>query len=71
MPYATLAVHQLATMTKPETHQAPERPFAIDQAHAVMQFHVAYRAEKCPRKAAALHALIAAGRIVPSTDNPR
>jgi hypothetical protein len=71
MHYATLAVHQLATMTKPGVHRARERPFASEQAHAVMQFHAACGAEECPRKAAALQALIAAGRVVPSTDKPR
>ncbi len=71
MPHNTLAIHQLATMTQPETHQAPEQPFNIEQAHSVMQFHVTCRAKKCPRKAAAIQALAEAGRVVPSTSQPR
>jgi len=71
MPYTTLAIHQLATMTKAETHRAPASPFTVDRAHGVMQFHIACRAKKCPRKAAALQALADAGRVVPSTSKPR
>ncbi len=68
---APLAIHQLITMTQAETHQAPEQPFTTDQAHAVMQVHMACRAEKCPRKAAALQTLITAGRLIPSASKPR
>lgn len=71
MPYRTLAIHQLAAMTPPETHYAPEQPFTVTQAHAVTQFHVACRATQCPRKAAALQALADAGRVIPSTTHPR
>ncbi|NKY25531.1 MULTISPECIES: hypothetical protein [Nocardia] len=71
MPYSTLAIHQLANMTEQETHLAPDAPFTVRQAHTVMQFHVACRAKKCPRKAAALQALSDAGRVVPSTSKPR
>ncbi len=71
MPYSTLAIHQLATITQQETHLAPETPFGIDQAHSVMQFHVACRAKRCPRKAAALQTLAEAGRVIPSSSKPR
>ncbi|WP_280314738.1 hypothetical protein [Nocardia wallacei] len=71
MPYNTLAIHQLAAMTEPETHLAPDIPFSIVQAHTIMQFHVACRARKCPRKAAALHVLIEVGRVVASPIHPR
>ncbi|WP_155981253.1 hypothetical protein [Nocardia sp. BMG111209] len=70
MPFTTPAIHQCVTQTRQETHQAPDEPFAIAQAHAVMQFHVACRAKRCPRKAAALLTLIDAGRVVPSTSKP-
>ncbi|MFF3575280.1 hypothetical protein ACFYXQ_46905 [Nocardia jiangxiensis] len=70
MPYTTLAIHQLATMSAQETHQAPAAPFTIEQAHTVMQYHVACRANKCPRKSAALQVLTEAGRLVPSTTKP-
>lgn len=67
---APLAIHQLITMPQAETHQAPEQPFTTDQAHAVMQLHMACRA-KCPRKAAEFETLIAAGRPIPSASKPR
>lgn len=71
MPYTTLAIHQLATMSAQETHQAPSTPFTIEQAHTVVQFHIACRAIRCPRKSAALQVLTEAGRLVPSTTRPR
>jgi len=71
MPDNALAIHQLATMTQPETHRAPASPFTVDRAHGVMQFHIACRAKKCPRKAAALRTLAEAGRVVPPTSKPR
>ncbi|WP_280494648.1 hypothetical protein [Nocardia farcinica] len=71
MPYGTLAIHQLAAITQQETHLAPDAPFIIEQAHSVMQFHVACRAKSCPRKAAALQALPDGGKVVPSVSKPR
>lgn len=71
MPDATVAICQLATITQAEPHQAPAQPFTINQAHAVMQLHVACRAKKCPRKAAALQTLISAGRLIPPASKPR
>ncbi|MGV9676451.1 hypothetical protein ACWDSJ_14335 [Nocardia sp. NPDC003482] len=71
----TLAMHHTLalslTLSEQETHAAPETPFTVDRAHAVMQFHIACRATKCPRKAAALGALANSGRLVPSTTHPR
>ncbi|MGK8508215.1 hypothetical protein ACRS5S_09170 [Nocardia asiatica] len=67
----SLAIHHLNVLSKQETHQAPNVRFSIDQAHQVMQFHIACRASRCPRKAAALHALVEAGRVVPSATQPR
>ncbi|MGW3545655.1 hypothetical protein ACWDNI_34635 [Nocardia niigatensis] len=58
-------------MTEQEAHQAPATPFTIDQAHMVMRDHVACRAKRCPRKAAALQALVDAGRVVLDTSKPR
>lgn len=66
----SLAIHQLATMTQSEAHAAPDTPFTVDQAHLVMQFHVACRSKRCPRKAAALLTLVDAGRLTPSTSKP-
>lgn len=54
-----------------ENHRPPTVRFTIDQAHRVMQFHVACRAVRCPRKAAAMEVLAGAGRLVPSTTKPR
>ncbi|RDI55910.1 hypothetical protein [Nocardia mexicana] len=71
MPYTTLAIHQLATMTESETHLAPDTPFTVAQAHTITQFHIACRAIKCPRKAAALQVLAEADRLKPSTIHPR
>ncbi|WP_280329830.1 hypothetical protein [Nocardia wallacei] len=67
----TLAMHHTIALTEQESHAVPETPFSVDCAHAVMQFHVACRARKCPRKAAALQVLADAGRLVPSTTHPR
>ncbi len=67
----SLAIHQLAAMSDETSHKAPDVPFTVGRAHGVMQFHVACRAKKCPRKAAALHALAEAGRLVPSTTHAR
>ncbi len=67
----SLAIHQLAAMSDETSHKAPAVPFTVDQAQRVMQFHVACRAIRCPRKAAALQALVDAGRLVPSTTHAR
>lgn len=71
MPYATLAIHQTVVLSGQETHRDPGQPFTVDQAHTVMRYHLACRARKCPRKAAALRALVTAGRLVVSTRHPR
>lgn len=71
MLYATPAVPPPAAVTRPESHRAPEQPFTIGKAHAVMQFHIACRARRCRRKAAALQTLVAAGRVVSSAHRPR
>ncbi|MEV0710402.1 hypothetical protein [Nocardia aurea] len=66
----TLAMHQLVT-TNQEAHRAPVQPFTIEQAHMIMQFHVACRAARCPRKAAAVDVLVDGGRMVLSPIRPR
>ncbi|MBB5918439.1 hypothetical protein BJY24_007351 [Nocardia transvalensis] len=71
MPYNTLAIHRLVALTEQQSHLAPDIPFTVDCAHAVMQFHVGCRAAFCLRKAAALDVLVAAGLVVPSTAHPR
>ncbi|MGW4844889.1 hypothetical protein [Nocardia brasiliensis] len=67
----SLAMYQLIAMCDESAHQAPSVPFTVVQAHTVMRYHVACRAKRCPRKGAALDALVAAGRVVPSTSKPR
>lgn len=67
----SLAMYQLVALSDEAAHQVPAIPFTADQAHTVMRYHVACRAKRCPRKAAALQALAAAGRLVPSTRHPR
>ncbi|MFD0366300.1 hypothetical protein ACFQZZ_33110 [Nocardia sp. GCM10030253] len=67
----SLAMYQLIAMTQQEAHQPPSVPFTVEQAHLVMQFHVACRATCCPRKAAAQNALIEAGCMVLSATKPR
>lgn len=48
-------------------HEAPEQPLSVAEAHRTLQRHRACRADDCPRKAAAKHTLIAAGRMKPDT----
>lgn len=67
----TLAMHHAVVMIQQETHHAPSTPFTVAEARGVMQFHIDCRAKRCRRKAAALQALAAAGRVVPSTTHPR
>ncbi|WP_156910321.1 hypothetical protein [Nocardia mangyaensis] len=67
----SIAMQHFIAITNQEAHQPPSVPFTIEQSHSVMQFHVACRATRCPRKAAALDALIEAGRVVPSASKPR
>lgn len=62
--------HRIATCDETD-HQAPSVPFTVDQAHDVMRYHVACRARRCPRKAAARDTLVLAGRMVLSTTKPR
>ncbi|WP_067899960.1 hypothetical protein [Nocardia vaccinii] len=67
----TLAMHHTLVLTEQATHAAPETPFSVERAHTIVQFHVACRATKCPRKAAALQVLTEAGHLVPSASHPR
>ncbi|MEU2035933.1 hypothetical protein [Nocardia amamiensis] len=71
MPTSSLAMYQLVAMCDEAAHQVPSVPFTISQAHTVMRYHVACRAKRCPRKAAALQTLVEAGQVVPSTTKPR
>lgn len=71
MPYAALAIHQLATMTPLGVHPAPERRLTIGRSHTVVHFRRACRGAECPRTATALEALTAAGRVAPSADDPQ
>lgn len=50
-------------------HSAPRQPFALDEAHSVLQTHRACERTLCPRKAAAWGVLVAAGRIRPRPAN--
>ncbi|MBF6340648.1 hypothetical protein IU450_32840 [Nocardia abscessus] len=68
---SSLAIYQLIARTGQAAHQAPLAPFTISQAHMVMRYHVACRARRCPRKAAALDTLVQARRVVPSETKPR
>lgn len=47
------------------THEAPDTPFSVDQAHIVMQQHRLCGADICARKKSAFRVLIAAGHAVP------
>lgn len=67
----SVAMYQLIAMCDESAHQVPTVPFTVEQAHTVVQYHVACRAKRCPRKAAALQALVEAGRLVLSTTHPR
>ncbi|WUA11159.1 hypothetical protein OG225_16805 [Nocardia sp. NBC_01377] len=67
----SLTTRQLAAMTPQEAHQAPVVPFTIEQAHRIMQFHVACRVRRCPRKAAAQGVLVTAGKQVLAVNRPR
>lgn len=71
MPTNSLAMYQLIALCDASAHQAPMLPFTIAQAHEVMQIHLACRAKRCPRKAAAQQILVYAGRIVLAADKPR
>lgn len=67
----SLAMYYLIAMTQQEAHAVPTSPFTVEQAHRIMQFHVACRAHRCPRKAAALTTLVEAGRVVPDSSRPK
>lgn len=71
MTRPSLAMYQLIALCDSAAHVAPTQPFSVGQAHEVMRLHVACRAKHCPRKASALQVLVEAGRIVPSTSQPR
>ncbi|MFC3960800.1 hypothetical protein [Nocardia jiangsuensis] len=67
----SLAMYHLIAMTRQEAHATPISPLRVEQAHRIMQFHMACRARRCARKAAALNALIAAGRLIPDATKPQ
>ncbi|MFQ6327897.1 hypothetical protein ACLMAL_17400 [Nocardia sp. CWNU-33] len=46
-------------------HEVPNQPLSVSEAHWTMQRHRGCRVDECPRKAAARHALINAGRMKP------
>ncbi|WP_433717401.1 hypothetical protein ACQP2U_43480 (plasmid) [Nocardia sp. CA-084685] len=46
-------------------HEAPETPFSVDAAHAVMQQHRHCGLDRCARKRAAFRVLVQAGHAVP------
>ncbi|MEV0297160.1 hypothetical protein [Nocardia sp. NPDC050710] len=47
------------------THEVPDEPFTVAQAHIAMQQHRRCGAAVCPRKKAAFRVLIEAGHAVP------
>ncbi|WP_157978810.1 hypothetical protein [Nocardia aurea] len=49
------------------THEAPDSPPDVDEAHREMQVHRNCRLDGCARKAAAFQTLIEAGRVVPDS----
>lgn len=52
------------------THAGPPRPFAVPQARRTMQLHRECAIEECPRKRAALRALVEAGLVKPDSRRP-
>ncbi len=48
-------------------HEAPDEPMSVSDAHLAMQRHRSCRREECPRKRAAYHTLVAAGRLKPDS----
>ncbi|WP_433523572.1 hypothetical protein ACQPZ2_43090 [Nocardia pseudovaccinii] len=52
-------------------HEAPERPFSIDQAHHAMQRHASCPLDSCARKRTAHKVLVEAGHIVPDPRNSK
>ncbi|MFD6352956.1 hypothetical protein [Nocardia tengchongensis] len=52
-------------------HTAPVTPLSADSAHEVMRLHRECPARECPRKAAALRTLVAAGCITPDSSRRR
>jgi hypothetical protein len=71
MPTRSFAVYQLAALSDETAHHPPTVSFSIEQALAVMRYHVACQARLCPRKAAALETLAEAGHVGSSTTKPR
>lgn len=49
------------------THNAPPRPFTVEQAHPVMRQHLECDLAKCGRKREARRTLVEAGVMKPST----
>jgi hypothetical protein len=71
MPYMTLAIHQLATLTPPETHRTPGQPLRGRLAAHGDAVPRGVTSRNCPCKSAALRAFIAAPEVVPPIDNSR
>ncbi len=53
------------------SHEAPNQPPSVSEAHAIMQQHRGCRAQDCRRKSAARRVLIDAGRMRPDTSRER
>ncbi|MEV4126114.1 hypothetical protein [Nocardia sp. NPDC049707] len=49
-------------------HRAPEYPYAIDEAHWIMQERIDCTIERCAAKRMAHSTLVEAGRIVPASE---
>jgi len=49
-------------------HRAPEYPYAIDEAHWIMQERMDCTIERCAAKRMAYQTLVDAGRIVPASE---
>jgi hypothetical protein len=64
----TLAMHQAVALSEQETHQPPGKSFTIEQAH---RDALPRGPMRCPRKDAAVEALVDASRLVPSEHHPR
>ena len=47
------------------THEPPDPPFTVGEAHIAMREHLRCSVESCPRKKTAFGVLVDAGHIVP------
>lgn len=48
-------------------HEAPDHPLSVPEAHQAMQRHYGCDRGDCPRKSAAWHVLVEAGKIAPDS----